>query len=137
MTAKRFVDTNILIYAYDLAAGRKHDVAFELMRAAISDGSLVLSTQVLGEYFTVLTRKLKVAPSMAVDNVRQLASGQVVGTSREMVLAAVEMTLEHSISYWDAMIVAAAQHAQCPILYSEDLQAGRTFGTTQIVNPFA
>lgn len=137
MADKYFVDTSILIYAHDRSAGVKHDRARQVIERLWTTGQGVLSTQVLQELCINLRRK--VAPPLPVDDVRQLVqdylSWEVVVNTPESVLEALEIEERYKISFWDALLLIAAEHSGAAALYSEDLAAGQRYGAIQIVNP--
>ena len=139
MAQKYFVDTNILIYAHDRSAGVKHDRARRTVEQLWNSGGGVLSTQVLQELCINLRRK--VAKPLPVDEVRQLIedylSWEVVVNTPESVLQALEIEVRHKISFWDALVLQAAESAGAEVLYSEDLTSGHHYGTIQVVNPLA
>ena len=136
MTAPYFVDTNVLVYADDRSAGVKRDRARELIRSALRDGRARLSTQVLAEYFAVATRKLGLSSAAARRRVEIYAALTVLRPSVDDVLAAIDLHRLHDLSIWDAMIVRSARAAGCRVLYSEDLQHGRSFDGVLVVDPF-
>jgi predicted nucleic acid-binding protein len=137
MADKCFVDTNILIYAHDPTAGRKHDRARQLLEELWSTGHGVLSTQVLQELCVNLRRK--VARPLPVAEIRQLVqdylSWEIVVNTPESALQALEIEVHYKISFWDAMILQAAESCGAGVLYSEDLAAGQSYGAVQVVNP--
>jgi len=137
MAQKYFVDTNILIYAHDSSAGAKHDRARQLIERLWTSGEGVLSTQVLQELCINLRRK--VARPIPVEEVRQLIqdymSWEIVVNTAESVIRALEIEVRHKISFWDALVLHAAESSGAAILYSEDLSAGQSYGSIQVVNP--
>ena len=137
MAEKYFVDTNILIYAHDRSAGPKHDLARQLIERLWASGEGVLSTQVLQELCINLRRK--VARPMPIEEVRQLIqdylSWEVIVNSPESVLQALEIEVRYKISFWDALVLRAAESSGAAVLYSEDLAAGQHYGAIQVVNP--
>jgi predicted nucleic acid-binding protein len=137
MAQKYFVDTNILIYAHDRSAGEKHNRARQLIERLWASGEGVLSTQVLQELCINLRRKVARPPS--VEEVRQLLqdylSWEVVLNKPESVLQALAIEVQYKISFWDALVLQAAETAGATILYSEDLSAGRRYGSIQVMNP--
>jgi predicted nucleic acid-binding protein len=139
MAEKYFVDTNILIYAHDRSAGEKHDRARKVIEHLWDTGEGVLSTQVLQELCTNLRRK--VAKPLAIQEVEHLIqdylSWEVVVNTPESVLQALEIEVRHKISFWDALVLHAAESAGAAVLYSEDLATGHRYGTIQVVNPLA
>ncbi len=139
MTEKYFVDTNILIYAHDRSTGIKHERARHLIENLWTNGHGVLSTQVLQELCVNLRRK--VARPLAVDEIRLLIhdymSWEIVVNSAEAVVRALEIEARYKTSFWDALILQAAEQSGAAILYSEDLAAKQSYGTVRVVNPLA
>lgn len=134
-----FVDTNILVYAEDRDAGRKHEIARDLVLDLWNgEGGGVLSVQVLQELYVTLTRKLRrpFAPARAAEIVREYLTWRVVDNGADLLVAAMALQQRASLSLWDALIVEAAAVAGCDRLYSEDLNARQRFGSVEVVNPF-
>jgi len=131
-----FVDSNILIYADDADAGAKTEVARALLRRAMTERTGVVSTQVLQEYYVNARKKLRMDGAAARARVELYLAFDVVTISPALVLAAVDLHRLDSVSFWDALIIRAAEQAGCDTLYSEDLQAGKRFGCVRVVNPF-
>jgi predicted nucleic acid-binding protein len=131
-----FVDTNIVVYALSGQDSAKQAVAQRLL-AERGAARPSLSTQVLAETYSVLTRKLRWAPDDALAAVTLLKQLRVVALTPETQLDALRLAVEHRLSGWDAMVVQAALQAGCDTLFSEDLQPGRRFGSLEVVNPFA
>lgn len=136
MTARSFFDTNILVYTDDADAPAKSAQALELWQQYRSKGKAVLSILVLQEYFWATTRKLRVDPGVAIEKLMLFARADVINPAADDVVAAARLSVEHKLSFWDAMIVHMAIQADCEILLSEDMQAGRYFAGLEIVNPF-
>ena len=131
---KVFVDTNILAYAFDGADPAKQAAA----RAALGSGvDIVISTQVMLELFTVLTRKLTPAwePAEAAQVLDHLAAFETVGADHLLVRKAAHTSAEHQLTIWDAMILEAAAEAGCATLWTEDLTTGATIRGVTITNP--
>jgi len=137
MTARSFFDTNVLVYTDDADAPAKSDRALALWKEHRIAGLAVISIQVLQEYFSAVTRKLEVDPGVATEKLMLFARAQVVSPVADDVVSAARLAVEHRLSFWDAMIVQMAIAADCAILFSEDMQAGRRFAGLEIVNPFA
>jgi predicted nucleic acid-binding protein len=138
MTDRTFVDSNVWVYTVDGADPRKREIA----RAAVAPGpdrNLVLSAQVLSEFYVVVTRKL-VAPlpeETAAVMVDQLSALPVVAIDGALVASAIASSREWQMSLWDALIVNAAVHSGCSLLLSEDLSDGRTYDGVRVENPFS
>jgi predicted nucleic acid-binding protein len=136
MSDLAFFDTNILIYADDASAPEKRERAISLVADHQRRNSLVISLQVLQEYFSAATRKLGVAAETAQRKVEVLARGKVVRFTERDVIAAIELHRLVRISFWDAMIVHAARAANVAVLYSEDMGHGSVLGGVAVRNPF-
>lgn len=137
MSAKSFVDTNILVYAHDLTQGAKHEKARRLVQDLWDSGNGALSTQVLQELCVSLRRKA-VRPLSAEGTrkvIEDYSTWEVVVNTAESVVEALDIELRHKISFWDALIVKAAGSCGAEVLYSEDLADGRSYGTVRVINP--
>jgi predicted nucleic acid-binding protein len=132
-----FLDTNVLLYADDLDGGAKTGAARELVRRCIVDRTGVVSTQILQEYYVNARKKLKMEGSAARARVEIYSALEVVTVTPSLVLAAIDLNRLDSVSFWDALVVRAAELAGCDRLWSEDLQTGRRFGGVVVANPFA
>jgi predicted nucleic acid-binding protein len=132
-----FFDTNVLLYADDASAGPKRFTSRELIHTAMSTRTGVLSTQVLQEFYVNARKKLKLDGPAARARVEVYSTFDVVTVTPTLILAAVDLHRLDSISFWDALIIRAAEQAGCDTLYSEDLQTGRRFGPVRVVNPFS
>lgn len=131
-----FVDTNVVVYAFDTAEPEKQRRAVGVLE---SGERLVVSTQVLLEAWWVLTRRLAspLPEDAAVEVIDELCRLPVVTTDAELVRRAVAGSRRHGIAVWDALIVEAARSSGCDRVVSEDLQAGQDFDGVVIENPFA
>jgi predicted nucleic acid-binding protein len=137
-TVPSFVDTNILIYAEDRDAKRRHEVARDLILNLWDERSGVLSIQVLQEFYVNATRKLKkpLNPAKALAVIEEYLTWTIVENTATLLRGAIALQQKAQLSFWDAMVVQAALEADCDTLYSEDLNAGQRFGSLTIVNPF-
>ena len=131
-----FFDTNVLVYCTDTNAPQKQAAARALVSQASTIGDAVVSTQVLIELFNVLTRKQRMPPSHAKGLVLAYAGWTVVQSDVALVTAAIDKSMHHQLSIWDAMVVEAAMCCGAQTLYTEDLTHGQRFGTVTVVNPF-
>lgn len=134
-----FVDTNVLVYAYDFDAGVKRTRAADLLRELWESGAGRLSVQVLQEFYVNATRKLAtpVARSTAREVVEAYGAWAHSPTTAATVLRAADLADLAQLSFWDALVVASAEQAQAVTLYSEDLHSGQVIAGVRIVNPFA
>ena len=139
MIATVFVDTNIFVYARDLAFPRKQSVARGWLERLWRDRTGRVSVQVLSEYYTTMTRKLRpqLLPEDAWEDVRALAAWRPQPVDLPVLERGREIERRFSLSWWDSLIVAAAQMQDCTLLLSEDLQDAMTIGNVTIRNPFA
>ncbi len=136
MNVRSFFDSNVLMYLDDVSNSVKQRQAYELFGKHLRDRSGYISLQVLQEYFVAATRKLRVAPEIARRKVELFAALHVVSPSLEDVLASIDIHRVTKVSFWDGLILRAAQKAGCKVLYTEDMQNGRMFDGLSIVNPF-
>jgi predicted nucleic acid-binding protein len=134
-----FLDTNIIVYAYDRDAGRKHEIAKALLIDLWNSEGGVLSTQVLQEFYVMVTKKFAspLPPESAREIIEDFLTWDVVANDGEAVLEAIDLQIREKISFWDALVVVAAGKGAADILLSEDLSDGRKFGTISVRNPFA
>jgi len=137
MRDKCFVDTNILVYAHDRSTGIKHVRAQNLVEELWAAGNGVLSTQVLQEMCVNMRRRA--GKPLNSDELRLLiqdyATWEVVTNTHESILRALEIERRYKTSFWDALILQAAERSGASILYSEDLAVGQRYGSVRIVNP--
>ena len=132
----KFIDTNILVYAHDTSAGRKYDEAKDLVRE-LWNGPYppAVSTQVLQELYVNLTRK-KIAPEVATKLVESYYAWEVIAVDQAALSSAFGIHTGYKISFWDALIVAAAKRAGADSIISEDLNAGQRYEGMLVRNPF-
>jgi predicted nucleic acid-binding protein len=137
MTERTFVDTNVWVYAVDEADPTKHSRALDLL-APSPDSDFVVSTQVLIEFYVVVTRKLStpLSDDAAHEMVEEMARLPVVPADAQLVLSAMAGSHEWRISLWDALIVRAAEVSGCGLVLSEDLTHGAAYGSVRVENPF-
>ena len=138
MTGKCFVDTNILVYAHDRSAGVKHLRARGLVEELWNSGQGVLSTQVLQEFCVTLQRNSQTAlPLSELRHILQdYLAWEVVVNGPESILEALAAQARYKISFWDALILHAAEKSGAPVLYSEDFASGQKYGAVTVVSPF-
>ncbi|HEU4577134.1 MAG TPA: PIN domain-containing protein [Polyangiaceae bacterium] len=135
---RTFVDTNVLTCLFDDGEPEKQALAGERLRAEQAQKELVVSTQVLQELYASLTQGQQpiATPDIAEQAVRHAAELTVVHIDVVLVLEAIARCREHSLSFWDSLIVGAASASGCTVLLSEDLNHGQLFGNVRVVNPF-
>jgi predicted nucleic acid-binding protein len=133
-----FLDTNILFYAYDRHDPRKQRVAQSLLIDGMENESAALSVQVLGEFFSIVTRQIKqpMTPDEAKEAIELFSSLLIQEIDLAMVERAIDTHKIYRISYWDALIVSAAERAGCKRILSEDLNDGQLYHGLAIYNSF-
>ena len=138
MSAETFIDTNVLIYAHDADAGDKRRRASEILRELWETRRGALSVQVLKEFYVNVTRKIPRPLAMAVarDIVKRYGVWTLVETDHRLVMDAIDLARSVRLSFWDAMIVAAAQRSGSGRLLTEDLNDGQRIGSITVENPF-
>ncbi len=137
MSAKIFIDTNILVYAHDVDAGRKHQIAKSIVHDLSQQRSGVLSMQVLQEFYVNVTRKI--ASPLSKSDARAIIddfSHWCVAASPTDIRQAFLIEDGARISFWDALIIAAAVKAGAVRIFSEDMNHGQTIAGIPIENPF-
>jgi len=138
MSDKTFIDTNVLIYAHDLDAGAKHQVAKAVLQKLWNEKTGLLSAQVLQEFYVNVTRKI--LTPLSKDLARRVVSSYSIWcmeTTPTEILSAFRIEDESGIGFWDALIVSAASKSDARRILSEDLNAGQRVAGILIENPFA
>jgi predicted nucleic acid-binding protein len=137
MSDRYFVDTNILMYAHDTAAGEKHRRAKALVEELWDTRAGVVSTQVLQELAVNLRRKAKkpLDAKATRDVVSDYLAWHVVVNSGDSILEALDLETRYRVSFWDALVIQAAHAAGAEILYSEDLSDSQRYGAVRVKNP--
>jgi predicted nucleic acid-binding protein len=138
MSDKTFIDTNILIYAHDVDANTKHDIAKAVLRELWSERAGVLSMQVLQEFYVNVTRKI--ASPLSKELARLVVNNYAIwcsDTTPIEISAAFRIEDESRIGFWDAMIVSAAAKSGATRILSEDLNSGQRIAGILVENPFA
>jgi predicted nucleic acid-binding protein len=135
--ASDFLDTNVLVCAYDANYPEKQEVAQKLLRRALA-GEFVISTQVLAEFASTLLQRFvpAVSPQDVISILNTLGPIPLIVPDGDMVRRAVEARAAYSIHFYDGMIIAAAESAGSAKIWSEDLNAGQKYFGVEVVNPF-
>jgi predicted nucleic acid-binding protein len=137
LSARTFIDSNVLLYAIDDEDPIKRTVSRTVLRQLMESQNGVVSTQVLQEFAAVATRKFGISPTQAKAALRSWAALDTVLLTTGVIYDAIdEMTLSR-LSFWDSLIIAAAASAHCTELLTEDLQPGQTIRGVTVRNPFA
>jgi len=137
-SARQFVDTNILVYAYDVTQGEKHALAKALLLSLWESGLGCVSVQVLQEFYVNVTRKsdFPLSPEDAAQVIQDFADWTVHRPGVKDILSAIDLQQRYKISFWDAMILQSAVQSGCGFVWSEDLIDGGNYVGIKVVNPF-
>ena len=137
MSAPDFLDTNVLVYAYDVTDRRKQARAQELVRKALA-GEMVLSTQVLSEFAATFLHKVSppAKPEEVVAMLDALEPIRAIAPDPEIVSRAVAVHAKYGLHFYDGMVIACAERAGSKRIWSEDLSAGHAYFGIRVENPF-
>ena len=133
--SKVFLDTNLLVYSMDGYNKEKQEQCRILLKTVTSDMRGVISTQVMQEFYVAATRKLGADPLTTKDVMNAFTRFEVVGVTPDIINSAVDCSILNRLSFWDALIVAAAESAHCDFLWTEDLNNGQVIRGVKVVNP--
>lgn len=141
MSAKedwQFVDTNILVYAYDSSAGQKHSLAKALLQKFWENKAGCLCVQVLQELYVNLTHKVSVPveAELVAQIIQDLSVWHLHIPDGADVLGAIRIQQKYQLNFWDAMIIRSAAETNCTLLWSEDFSDGQVYEGVKVVNPF-
>lgn len=134
---RAFVDTNLLVYAEAIDEPRKQKRSLALLRELYEGGRGVLSTQVLQEYCNTAIRKLRLPAEHVREQLGLFEQFEVVQTTPALIRQALDLHQTRSLSFYDALIVAAAVSSGCAVLYTEDMNGGERIEQLRLVNPFS
>ena len=134
-----FVDTNVLVYAFDKSGSPKKQIARRLVTELMDTDRLRLSTQVLQELFVILTRKAAVdcTGEEALCVLEDLAAWPLTVVDFPVIRAAAELSGKATLSFWDSLVVISAAKSGSAVLYTEDLNDGQEILGVRVTNPFA
>jgi len=136
IVSKIFLDTNILVYSLDKKEDEKHHKARAILKDLVEHHQPVLSTQVIKEFYVVSTKKLKVDPLIVKNIIHNFQHMEIVNNDIALIEQAIDISLLFQLSFWDSLIVAAAEKANCELIYSEDLNHGQSYRGVLVQNPF-
>lgn len=139
MSGRTFIDTNILVYAYDISDYKKHEKALTLIDQLVLLDTGIISTQVLSEFITVITRKIPEPLSVEEAEARITNFCQifpVMPVNEMIVLEAIRGVQKYNFSYWDALIWATARLNQAGVVFSEDFSHESYIEGVRFINPF-
>jgi predicted nucleic acid-binding protein len=133
--SKVFLDTNILVYSLDQFDAPKRKKCRELIKLAAGENTGVISTQVIQEFYVAATTKMGADPLLVKDIIRSLERFETVIVLPELIKEAIDCSIINRLSFWDALIVVAAESANCEALWTEDLNHGQIIRSVRIENP--
>jgi predicted nucleic acid-binding protein len=138
MNADVFLDTNILIYAYDSEAGKKHQTAKDIVYGYWESGGALISTQVIQEFYVNVTHKIPspLPKPIARSIIEQYRVWPVVGIGMDTILRSTEIQERYEFSFWDSLIVSAAEKGKAKYILTEDLPHDQLVAGIKIHNPF-
>lgn len=137
MSAERwFLDTNVLVYLFDADSPQKQKRAHQVLKS--SKARLLLSTQVLQEFYVSVTRKLAqpLEPLVAAHAVAELSALSVRQVTTVLIESAIQRSIRSRLSFWDSLIIETARDGEATVLLSEDMQHGQHFDGLKVENPF-
>ncbi len=134
----QFLDTNVLLYAYDSTAGARHTQASALVLRLARSGEAAISVQVLQEFYVNAVRKIAepMSPSVARERLRAFSRWKVHTPMSDDVLAASTLSEDHQLSFWDALIVRSASALECSVLWTDDLNPSQVISGVEVRSPF-
>lgn len=132
---KVFLDTNVIVYSLDQSDSYKKDKCRELLKAVARERNGVISTQVLQEFYVASTGRLGADPLIVKDILRNLERFETVVITPMLIREAVDCSIINRLSFWDALIIVAAESAHCETLWSEDMNHGQIIRGVRIENP--
>lgn len=135
MIDKVFFDTNILVYSVDKHDPAKQEACRSLLKAT-TVGQGVISTQILQEFYVSLTRKIGIDPMVAKEMVHSFEHFETLVITPGLIRDAIDCSVLFRLSFWDSLVVVAAENAQCTTVYTEDMNHGQTIRGIRIRSPF-
>jgi predicted nucleic acid-binding protein len=132
---KSFLDTNILIYQMDSRDALKQRKCRDLVRGLVLKHEAVISTQILQEFYVACTTKLKIKPILVKGMMHGFENMEVVAVGPDLINEAVDTSIQYHISFWDSLVIVAAESAKCQFLITEDLNEGQVIRSVKIQNP--
>jgi predicted nucleic acid-binding protein len=130
------IDTNIFIYIHDNSSPSKQQLAQNLLDNLVTTSNLIISTQVLQELANALESKIGLHSDKVCTILDDYSVLKIAPVSLPIIKTAVELNAAHQIPFYDALILSAAEHNHCDILYTEDFQHNQLIHGVKIINPF-
>jgi predicted nucleic acid-binding protein len=134
--SKIFIDTNILVYTLDQKNIKKRDMARKIVKKVVESNQPVISTQVIKEFYVVASNKLKADPIVVKNIIHNFHNMEIVNNDLDLIEQAIDISILSQLSFWDSLIIAAAEKANCEYVLSEDLNSGQNYRGIKLLNPF-
>jgi predicted nucleic acid-binding protein len=134
--SKIFIDTNILVYTLDQKNIEKRDMARKIVKKVVESHQPVISTQVIEEFYVVASNKLKADPIAVKNIIHNFHNMEIVNNDLDLIEQAIDISVISQLSFWDSLIIAAAEKANCEYVLSEDLNSGQNYRGIKLLNPF-
>jgi len=134
--SKIFIDTNILVYTLDQKNIVKRDMARKIVKKVVESHQPVISTQVIKEFYVVASNKLKADPIVVKNIIHNFHNMEIVNNDLDLIEQAIDISILSQLSFWDSLIIAAAEKANCEYVLSEDLNSGQNYRGIKLLNPF-
>jgi len=134
--SKIFIDTNILVYTLDQKNVEKRDMARKIVKKVVESNQPVISTQVIKEFYVVASNKLKADPIVVKNIIHNFHNMEIVNNDLDLIEQAIDISILSQLSFWDSLIIAAAEKANCEYVLSEDLNSGQNYRGVKLLNPF-
>ncbi len=134
--SKVFIDTNLLVYTIDKKDTRKQEAARGFLKKMIQEHIPVISTQIIQEFYVVATAKLKADPLVVKNIIHNFHNMELIKIDLELIEQAIDISVLSQISFWDSLVIAAAEKANCEYVVSEDLNTGQLYRGVKLLNPF-
>ena len=136
IVSKIFIDTNILVYTLDAKDSYKQAKARKIMEKVVNLHQPVISTQVINGFYVAATRKLNIDKTLIKTIVHNFKNMEIITSDLQLTENAINISIESQISFWDSLIIAAAEKANCKLIISEDLNSGQKYQGISLINPF-
>ena len=134
--SKIFIDTNILVYTLDQKNIEKRDMARRIVKKVVESHQPVISTQVIKEFYVVASTKLKADPIVVKNIIHNFHNMEIVNNDLDLIEQAIDISILSQLSFWDSLIIAAAEKENCEYVLSEDLNSGQNYRGIKLLNPF-
>lgn len=134
--SKIFIDTNLIVYTLDKSNANKQERARTVIREIVDVHQPVISTQVIKEFYVEAINKMKADPIIVKNIIHNFRNMEIVTNDLELIEQAIDISVISQVSFWDSLIIAAAEKAKCEYIFSEDLNPGQTCRGVLVVNPF-